>query len=79
MSSRKCDHAVEKIYFYLDGEINWYRRVRINWHLRSCRMCEGAFDFEEKLRSVVREKSAESVPDELIIRLRGILRDDDGR
>jgi len=72
----KCDHAVERIYFYLDGEINWYRRVRINWHLRSCRMCEGAFEFEDRLRSVVREKSAEDIPEELISRLRNILHDE---
>jgi mycothiol system anti-sigma-R factor len=67
---------VERIYFYLDGEINWYRRVRINWHLRSCRMCEGAFEFEDRLRSVVREKSSEDIPEELISRLRNILRDE---
>ena len=76
MSRRTCDHAVERIYFYLDGEINWYRRVRINWHLRSCRMCDGAFEFEDRLRSVVREKSSEDIPEELISRLRNILRDE---
>ena len=76
MNRRTCDHAVERIYFYLDGEINWYRRVRINWHLRSCRMCEGAFEFEDRLRSVVREKSSEDIPEELISRLRNILRDE---
>lgn len=76
MNRRTCDHAVERIYFYLDGEINWYRRVRINWHLRSCRMCEGAFEFEDRLRSVVREKSSEDIPEELISRLRSILRDE---
>lgn len=76
MNRRTCDHAVERIYFYLDGEINWYRRVRINWHLRSCRMCDGAFEFEDRLRSVVREKSSEDIPEELISRLRNILRDE---
>jgi mycothiol system anti-sigma-R factor len=76
MSKRTCDQAVEKIYYFLDGEITRYRRMRINWHLRSCPPCEGAFQFESKLRSVVREKSAEEIPDELIERLRRILRDE---
>jgi mycothiol system anti-sigma-R factor len=76
MNRRTCEHAVERIYFYLDGEITWYRRMRINWHLRSCVQCEGAFDFEDRLRSVVRAKSCEDVPDELISRLRSILREE---
>jgi mycothiol system anti-sigma-R factor len=77
MSKRSCDQAVERIYFYLDGEITWYRRLRINWHLRSCRMCEGAYDFEHRFRSVVRDKCSEDVPDELLERLRSVLREND--
>ena len=76
MSKQKCDHAVEKIYFYLDGEITWYSRMRIKWHLRSCPPCEGAFKFEDRLRSVVREKSAEEIPPVLLERLRDSLRED---
>ena len=72
----KCNQAVERIYHYLDDEINWYRRMRINWHLRSCPPCEGAFEFENRLRLVVREKSAEDVPAEFIERLRGLLREE---
>ena len=77
MNKRKCDHAVEKIYYYLDGEITWYRRLRINWHLRSCAPCDGAFEFEDRLRDVVREKSAEEIPPALLERLRATLREDD--
>ena len=72
----KCNQAVERIYHYLDDEITWYRRMKINWHLRSCLPCEGAFDFENRLRVVIREKSAEDVPEEFIERLRGILREE---
>jgi mycothiol system anti-sigma-R factor len=78
MNKRKCDHAVEKIYYYLDGEITWYSRMRISWHLRSCPPCEGAYSFEDKLRDVVREKSAEEVPAALLERLRSALREDEG-
>ncbi|MDH5371804.1 MAG: hypothetical protein OEX97_02555 [Acidimicrobiia bacterium] len=76
MGKRSCVHAVEKIYYYLDGEITWYRRVRINWHLRSCQLCEGAFDFEDRLRSVIRANCSEEIPDDLINRLRSIISDE---
>jgi len=75
MSRRSCEQAVERIYFYLDGEITWYRRFRINRHLRSCWMCEGAYDFEHRFRSVVRDKCSEEVPEELLERLRRVLRE----
>ncbi len=75
MSRRSCEQAVERIYFYLDGEITWYRRFRINRHLRSCWMCEGAYDFEHRFRSVVRDKCSEEVPEELLERLRSVLRE----
>ena len=78
MSKRKCDHAVEKIYYYLDGEITWYSRMRINWHLRSCPPCDGAFSFEGRLQSVVRENCAEEIPPALLERLRERLREGDG-
>ncbi len=74
MSRRSCYQAAEGVYLYLDGEIGWYRRMKINWHLRSCSRCEGAYYFEDRLRSIVREKCAEDIPDDVMERLRNLLR-----
>ena len=69
-----CDHAIEHIYFYLDHEINWYRRLRIRRHLRKCNYCCGAFEFEERLLTVVRERGRDDLPEELLSKLRALIR-----
>ena len=75
-----CRHAIDQVYFFLDGELNWYKRLRIRRHLGRCRGCHDAFQFETRFLEVVREKSAEEPPPELIDRLRSFLHEhgDDG-
>jgi mycothiol system anti-sigma-R factor len=68
-----CEESLEKIYFYLDGELNWWRRTRVQRHLRRCQPCNGAFEFEAKFIQVIRQKGAEPAPPELIDRLRTFL------
>ncbi len=70
-----CEHAIEYVYFYLDGEqLTWYRRMKIRWHLRKCEHCCGAYEFEERLLRVVRDKGRDEPPPELMDRLRALLR-----
>lgn len=73
---RSCDHAVEYIYHYLDREITWTRRMRIRWHLRKCHACDGAFAFEERFKTVVRQRAQEDPPPELMDRLRTLLQEE---
>jgi mycothiol system anti-sigma-R factor len=68
-----CDDSVERIYQYLDGEINWYRRARIRYHLRNCTNCTGAFSFEERLKIIVRRHTNEEPPVEFMNRLRSFM------
>ena len=68
-----CHEAIEKVYYFLDGEITWYRRQRIRRHLRRCRTCNGAYEFEAAFLQVVRRKGVEAPPPELIDRLRTFL------
>ncbi len=81
--SAGCDHAVEYIYHYLDQEITWSRRTRIRWHLRRCHQCCDAFDFEARLKTVIRERGRDEPPPELFDRLRALIEEeaaqDDGR
>ena len=75
--SRGCEHAVEYVYHYLDEELTWSHRVRIRWHLRRCEPCDGAFDFEDRLKSMIRKKGRDDPPPELFDRLRALIREDD--
>jgi anti-sigma factor (TIGR02949 family) len=68
-----CIHAVEHLYEYIDTEIGWYRRTRIRWHLRRCKLCDGAFDFEVHFKEVIRERTMEEPSPELIGRLQAFL------
>lgn len=68
-----CDRAIEQMYFFLDGEITWYKRIRIRRHLRRCRMCDDAYAFETRFKSVIRQRVRDDPPPELIDRLRAFL------
>ncbi len=74
MGKRNCDDTIARVYPYLDGEITWYRRVRVRWHLRRCHDCTDAFAFERQLKTTIREKSRTEPPPEFIERLRDYLR-----
>ena len=73
-----CDHAVEYIYHYLDGEISWTREQRIRWHLRRCRDCVGAYDFEASLKGAIERAVRTDVPSELFRRLQTLLEQEIG-
>ena len=73
--SHNCDDAIEQIYFYLDGEITWYRRTRVRRHLRRCAKCTSAFEFETRFKQVIRAKGVSQPPAELMDRLRTFLRE----
>ena len=75
--SRACDHAIEHIYFYLDREqLSWFARIRIRRHLRKCHHCCGAFEFEQRLLAVVRQRGRDDPPPELFDKLRALIRDE---
>ncbi len=72
--SRACEHAIEHMYLFLDGEMTWYRRLRIRRHLRRCNHCCGAYDFEARLQTVIRQRGRDEPPPELFERLRALIR-----
>jgi mycothiol system anti-sigma-R factor len=69
----KCEHTREQVYAYLDGEMRYFRRVRIWWHLRRCPPCGDGFHFERRFLDKVRDDCIEEVPEELVDRLRAFL------
>ena len=70
MSGHECDDALTKLYHYLDQELEATNLELIRDHLDDCSGCLRSFDFEYRLKIVVRERLAEDVPDEFIARLR---------
>jgi anti-sigma factor (TIGR02949 family) len=73
MSGRECDDALTNLYQYLDREIETTSIETIRGHLEGCSGCMQRFDFEARLKIVVRERLSEEVPPELIDRLRQAL------
>ena len=63
------------MYEYLDGELDESDVVdRIRFHLVDCPPCGDSFDFEVRLKRVVRERLAEDVPNDVMERLRTVVR-----
>lgn len=65
-----CDEALEHLYLYLDSELDDISSEKIRSHLELCQGCSGSFDFERRLKTVVRERLNERVPQHLVDRVR---------
>jgi anti-sigma factor (TIGR02949 family) len=70
MSGHECDDALTNLYMYLDREIEATTSETIRAHLEDCNGCLRSFDFEARLKVVVRERLSEDVPTEFLERLR---------
>ena len=75
MDKVRCVKALSRVYSYLDGEIRALRRVRIRLHLRKCLNCERAYEFEQRLMRLVRERIRVEAPPEVVDRIRTSIRD----
>jgi mycothiol system anti-sigma-R factor len=71
-----CDETIEKLYFYLDGELTEQRRIEISRHLDLCGPCVGAYGFEAELRKLVASRCHDRVPDALRARVAEALREE---
>jgi anti-sigma factor (TIGR02949 family) len=73
MSGHECDDALTQLYHYLDQELDGSSLEVIRLHLEDCSGCLRSFDFEARLKIVVRQRLAEDVPVEFLERLREAL------
>jgi anti-sigma factor (TIGR02949 family) len=73
MSGHECDDALTQLYHYLDQELEASSLEMIRLHLEDCSGCLRNFDFETRLKIVVRQRLAEDVPLEFLERLRQAL------
>lgn len=65
-----CDDALANLYLYLDSELDKPSSELIRSHLEMCSGCNGSFDFERRLKAVVRERLDEQVPESLVHKVR---------
>lgn len=64
-----CNKTLHELYQYLDGQLTDDDRQHIQHHLDDCSPCLGAYDFEAELRTVVRNRCTDQVPESLRARI----------
>lgn len=74
-----CDETIERLYFYLDGELTEERREEIRLHLDLCGPCVDVYGFETELRRVISNRCKDHVPPSLIDRVADALREEHDR
>lgn len=74
--SDHCQEALDKLYAYLDKELDPHSVQLIREHVDDCPPCGSAFAFEEKLLITIRTGLREEVPEVVIDRIRTALHTD---
>ena len=70
-----CERALSLAHRYIDGEMIWFRRRRVEWHLNRCQQCDEGFLFERRLKQRVHDGCREEIPIVVYERLRAVLRE----
>ena len=68
-----CEHAIEYVYQYLDEEISFFERSRVTVHLKRCGSCTDAYQFERRLKVLIRQRGRTEPPPELFDALRALI------
>lgn len=69
-----CEKALEKLWQYLDRELDGVSSGELERHLGECRECFSRAEFERQLRALLRRScGGEQAPPELRDRLRKLL------
>lgn len=71
--NHNCDDSLEKLYHYLDAELDRASLDSIRSHLEVCSDCLGSFDFEKRLKEVVHDRLQERVPEDLVDRIKAAI------
>jgi mycothiol system anti-sigma-R factor len=74
MSEPDCDEVLERLWSYLDGELDEAAARELEGHIARCLGCRHQVDFEVRLRGIIQMKcGAERAPHRLREELRRIL------
>ena len=69
-----CNEALENMYLFLDNEIAGSEREHVQQHLDDCIPCLESFEFEAELKTVIKSRCKDDVPEHLYSRIRSSLR-----
>ncbi len=70
-----CEETLEKLWQYLDKELDGESTSELQRHLEECRHCFSKAEFEQRLRTMLRRScSGDQAPPELRERLSKLLR-----
>jgi len=68
-----CEEVIERLFAYLDGELEDVSPETIDHHLAHCRDCFTRAEFEKRLRARVADSVSTSAPERLRSRVRALL------
>ena len=62
---KDCGEVLEKVYQYLDGELDTRQLAEIRRHLEECRPCLDEYELDVALKALVRRSCSERAPAQL--------------
>jgi len=66
----KCSEVLDRVYEYLDGELDEHDVAKIRQHLEECRPCLSQYDIDLALKALLRRSCVcEPAPQELRARI----------
>ena len=64
-----CGQALDRLFEYLDSELETLDSERVRRHLEECAPCLDEYDVEVVVKNLVRRSCQESAPEELRVRI----------
>lgn len=74
-----CGDAQDQLYQYLDAELDEETATAVRSHLEDCGGCHDSFDFERRLKLVIRTCLTEDMPETLQVRVKELIRQETSR
>ncbi len=71
----QCEEAIRKMLEYIDEELHQHDHASMEKHLESCRECYSRMEFEQRLKSMVKDSGSEPAPPGLNKRINKIIKD----
>lgn len=69
-----CEQVIERLFEYLDGELDRQDSLSVEHHLARCRDCFTRSEFEKRLRTRLAESVDTPAPDSLRQRVRALMK-----
>lgn len=68
-----CEEVIDRLFEYLDRELDTVRQDEIDRHLQRCYDCFSRAEFERRLRERIVATASEQAPDQLKKRIRDLI------